>query len=410
VTRSDQMLRVTSLFRWPIITGRPYSRWGGVLTMAVLVTLVLTGCGRQVPSYWPEVSLDTTSGTLYVTATNGQVFALRPDDGTVLWAYPLIQQQSGGILGGCSAATVSDGPFHAPPVATDEFVFLGSAGEQQRSLFAKGENRGGMRVLSKSGVLQWAFTGTVERAVAAPSLSETTAYLPSSDHQVYAIDLATHESRWVFSTGNWVWATPLPLDGRVYIASMDHALYAVDEQTGTEIWRFTDSQSALPAAPAFSAGVLYVGSLGGHIYAIDPQSGALRWEQTVSGGIWATPLVQEGVLYFGTLGGKVYALDALEGAVIWERGVEGETRGTPAYVDGKIYIGSETGQLHAFDAQSGDPAMSPLGTQTKQSSIYTSPVFDGKYLYVASTDGQVYALDLQKQQVVWQVNPTTASN
>jgi outer membrane protein assembly factor BamB len=227
---------------------------------------------------------------------------------------------------------------------------------------------------------------------------------------VYAIDLVTHESRWFYSTNDWVWATPLPVEGRVYIASMDHALYAVDDQTGTEVWRFTVSQSALPAAPAFSGGVLYVGSLGGHIYAVDAQSGALKWDQTVVGGIWATPLVQEGVLYFGTLGGKVYALDAAEGTVIWDKSVEGETRGTPAYVNGTIYIGSETGQLHAFDARSGAPAISPLGVQTKPASIYTSPVFDGRYLYVASTDGQVFALDPQKQQVVWQVNPMTAKN
>jgi outer membrane protein assembly factor BamB len=409
VFRSDQTLRVTGLLRVPVHR-RPDLRWGGLLALAVLVALILTGCGRQVPSYWPEVSLDTTSNTLYVTETNGQIFALRPEDGTVLWVYPLIQQASGGILGGCSAATVSDGPFHAPPASTEEFVFLGSAGEQQRSLFAKGENRAGLRVLSKSGVLQWGYRGTTERTVAAPSLSETTAYLSSSDHRVYAVDLTTHESRWIFSTGNWVWATPIPMEGRVYIASMDHTLYAVDDQTGTEIWRFTRSQSALPAAPAFSAGVLYLGSLDGRMYAVDSQSGESKWEQAVDGGVWATPLIREGVLYFGTLGGKVYAVDAMEGTVIWDKSVEGETRGTPAYVNGTIYIGSETGQLYAFDARSGDPAVSPLGAQTKQASIYTSPVYDGKYLYVASTDGQVYALDPQKQQVVWQVNPATAKN
>ena len=409
MSRSDQMSRVTSSSRVPV-PGWLCPRWGGVLVAVALVALVLTGCGRQVPSYWPEVSLDTTGSTLYVTETSGQVFALRPENGTVLWAYPLIEQRSGGLLGGCSAATVSDGPFHAPPIFTEEFVFLGSAGEQQRSLFAQGENRGGLRVISKSGVLQWGFRGTAERTVAAPSISGTTAYLSSSDHRVYAIDLVTHESRWVYTTNSWVWATPLPVEGRVYIASMDHALYAVDDQTGTEVWRFTVSQSALPAAPAFSAGVLYVGSLGGHIYAVDAQSGELKWDQTVVGGVWATPLVQEGVLYFGTLGGKVYALDAAEGTVIWDKSVEGETRGTPAYVNGTVYIGSETGQLHAFDARSGAPAISPLGIQTKPASIYTSPVFDGRYLYVASTDGQVFALDPQKQQPVWQVNPMTAKN
>ena len=408
MSRSDETWQVSGPSQIRQKGWRRFRLWG--LVAAALAALILTGCGTQVPAYWPEVAFDSGGNTLYVTELNGQVFALSPENGAVQWVYPLIQQRSGGLLSGCSPAAPSDGPFHAPPAFTQEYVFLGSAGEQQRSLFAKGENRGGLRVVSKTGVLQWAFKDTAERTVAAPSVSETTVYLSSSDHRIYAIDLATHDARWVFTTGNWVWATPLPLDGRVYIASMDHALYAVDDQTGTEVWRFADSQTALPAAPAYSDGVLYVGSLGGQIYAVDAASGALNWEQTVTGGVWATPLVQANALYFGTLGGKVYALDITGGTVIWEQSVEGETRGTPAYVGGVVYIGSQSGQLYALDAISGASAGSPVGAQAKKTSIYTSPVYDGHYVYVASTDGQVYAIDPQKQQVVWQVNPTTSNN
>jgi len=374
-----------------------------VVVLAILV-LSLAGCGRQGPAYWPDLAVDADAGIVYVAEANGQVFALTADSGKVVWSYPSIEERSGGLLGGCSARA-TDGPFYAAPVFSDEHVFLGSAGEQQRSLLSKGENRAGLRVLNRLGTPQWEFKGASDRTVASPALAGSTVYLPSSDRNVYAIDVNTRQARWVFSTQSWVWAAPLVVEDKVYIASMDHVLYAVSDESGQEAWRFDAASSALPATPAFAKDVLYLGSLDGHVYAIHAQTGVLEWEQIVDGGIWATPLIQNDVLYFGTLGGEIYALSAVDGAKLWEKSVEGEVRGTPAYVNGTLYVGCENGQLYAFDAQTGAPGISPLGKQLERASIHTSPVFDGQHLYIVATDGQVLALDLQEDEIVWQRNP-----
>jgi len=375
-------------------------KWLIPLTLA-LFAMLLTGCGAQVPPYWPDLSVD--GDTVYVT--NGRFFALKADTGDAMWAYPAVEQQSGGLLSGCSAPKITDGPFIAAPVVQDELIFLGSGGEIQRSLWGKGENMAGLRALNKLGTLQWRFEGATGSTIAAPALAGTTVYLPSSDRNVYAVDLETRQARWVFQTGNWVWATPLILEGTAYIASMDHVLYAVDDQTGSARWQFDRSSSALPAAPAFDGGVLYLGALGGTMYAIEAQSGELAWEQKVDGGVWATPIIENGVLYFGTLKGAIYALRTTDGTQVWTKNVEGEVRGTPAYVNGTLYFGCENGRLYAFDAQNGDELMSPLGMQLEKASIYTSPVFDGTYLYVMSTSGEVFALDVERNAIVWQNNP-----
>jgi outer membrane protein assembly factor BamB len=375
-------------------------KWLIPLTLA-LFAMLLTGCGAQVSPYWPDLSVD--GDTVYVT--NGRFFALKADTGDAMWAYPAVEQKSGGLLSGCSAPKITDGPFIAAPVVQDELIFLGSGGEIQRSLWGKGENMAGLRALNKLGTLQWRFEGATGGTIAAPALAGTTVYLPSSDHNVYAVDLETRQARWVFQTGNWVWATPLILEGTAYIASMDHVLYAVDDQTGGARWQFDRSSSALPAAPAFDGGVLYLGALGGTMYAIEAQSGELAWEQKVDGGVWATPIIENGVLYFGTLKGAIYALRTTDGTQVWTKNVEGEVRGTPAYVNGTLYFGCESGRLYAFDAQNGDELMSPLGMQLEKASIYTSPVFDGTYLYVVSTSGEVFALDVKRNAIVWQNNP-----
>lgn len=381
----------------------PHGRRWLTFTLVAVAALVLAGCGRNVPAYWPEVG--TGPEQLYVAETNGQVFALDPETGDILWSYPLIESSGGGFLSGCSAQAASDGPFYAAPVAGDEFVYLSSAGEATASLFRKRENTAGLRALNTLGTLQWSFKGTDARAVASPVVSDGTVYLASSDHNVYAINVESQQPRWIFETGNWVWANPVLSEDTVYVASMDHVLYGVDVASGDEIWRFSQAASALPAAPALVEGVLYLGSLNGGVYAVDAASGDLLWEAQVSGSMWATPQVKEGAVYFGTLDGTVHALDAEDGSMVWEQEVGGEVRGTPAYVGGIVYFGCEDGRLYAFDALDGTEQPSPLGSTLESASIFSSPVYDGQRLYVVATNGEVLALDPERNAVLWRTNP-----
>jgi len=384
----------------------PQGRHWLVIVLIVVVALLAAGCGRNVPPYWPDIGIG--SGRLYVAETNGQVFALDPQTGDVLWAYPQTQASGGGFLSGCSAQAPSDGPFYAAPAVGDELVYLSSAGEVTASLFRKRENTAGLRALNELGTLQWSFKGTDARAVASPVLSAGTVFLASSDHSVYAIDAETREPRWVFGTGSWVWANPVVSEGTVYVASMDHVLYAVDVASGDELWRFEQAASALPAAPALAEGILYLGSLDGGFYAADASTGSLLWQQRVSGGMWATPQVAEGTVYFGTLSGMVYGLDAEDGTIVWEQSVGGEVRGTPAYVNGTVYFGSEDGRLYAFNAQDGTEQSSPLGETLQNASIFSSPIYDGQRLYIVATNAEVFALDPERNAVVWRTNPLQA--
>lgn len=370
-------------------------------TVLILPVLLLVGCGKRIPDTWPDLSVD--DGVVYVASS--QVFALKADTGEVMWRYPEIVQRSGGLLGGCSGPQITDGPFNAAPIVSEEFVFLGSGGELQRSIWGTGENRSGLRALNKSGVLQWKSSDATDRSIASPAVAGGTVYLSSSDRRVYAISIETRKTRWAFETNNWVWATPLIAEGNVYIASMDHVLYAVDDATGQLKWAFDQSSSALPAAPAFADGILYLCTLDGHVYAINTQTGKSIWEQKVEGNMWATPIVEGDRLYFGTLNGTIYALGTADGQVIWSKNVGGEVRGMPAFANGKLYFGCENGQLYAFDAQTGDEVISPLGQKIEKASIYASPVFNGQNLFILSTDGTVYALDLEMNAIVWEKNP-----
>jgi outer membrane protein assembly factor BamB len=70
-----------------------------------------------------------------------------------------------------------------------------------------------------------------------------------------------------------------------------------------------------------------------------------------------------------------------------------------------VHFGCEDGKLYAFDAQEGTEVVSPLGQTLEDASIYTSPVFDGTRLYVVATNGQIFAVDPERDAIVWQTNP-----
>lgn len=391
----------------PTRPNRRNKRWRPIILALILSTLLI-GCGRTIAGTWPD--LVVSGETVYMVST--QVFALQAETGAVLWKYPGTPQRSGGLLGGCSAAQLSDGPFTSAPTVSDTLIYVASAGEKQKSIWGKGENMAGLRTLNEFGTLQWKFDETTSSALARPTLSGNTMYMASSDHKVYAISTETQTARWTFETENWVWAAPLVINGRVYIASMDHKLYAVNDETGTAEWTFDLSHSALPAAPAYAIdadgrGVLYQNTLDGHVYAIDAETGNLIWESRAAGTIWASPLVEGNMLYLGTLQGTVYALSTEDGSTLWSKLVGGEVRSKPALVNGLLYFGCEDGKLYVFDAIDGTESASPLGDKVEKASIHTTPVYDGKRLYVVATDGTVYAIDLERSVIVWEKNPLT---
>lgn len=68
--------------------------------------------------------------------------------------------------------------------------------------------------------------------------------------------------------GRGILSSPAVETGTVFIGSMDRNLYALDVATGQECWRFTTGVT-LSSSPAVADGVVYFGSHDGYIYTIE---------------------------------------------------------------------------------------------------------------------------------------------
>ncbi len=124
----------------------------------------------------------------------------------------------------------------------------------------------------------------------------------STDHKVYALDLASGEERWSFFTEGPVRFAPTVVDGTAFVASDDGLLYSLDAATGALNWTYrpapTDerlmgngqmiSRWPLRSGVVVEDGIAYVSagmwpSEGVYVCAVDAESGEVIWTNGTSG-------------------------------------------------------------------------------------------------------------------------------
>src|SRR6266513_5281671 len=83
--------------------------------------------------------------------------------------------------------------------------------------------------------------------------------------------------KWQFHTQGQILSSPAIAGDKLYFGSSDHSLYALDLATGALKWKFK-SAGRITSSPAVSAGVVYFGSFDGNFYAVDAATGQLKWK------------------------------------------------------------------------------------------------------------------------------------
>ncbi len=174
---------------------------------------------------------------------------------------------------------------------------------------------------AKTGEPEWTFN-TYGAVIPSPTVVDGVVYVGSKYPCLYAIDAGTGEQKWCFkypANLPWVESSAAVANGTVYVGSSDwFKVNAVDAATGELRWDFTTKGDPW-SSPAVADGVVYIGATGGLLYALDAATGAEKWTvrteaalKTVDirfeGGVVSSPTVVDGIVYFGGLDGKLYAV------------------------------------------------------------------------------------------------------
>lgn len=193
-------------------------------------------------------------------------------------------------------------------------------------------------------------------------------------------------------------SSPLIVGNVIYQGSVRNRFFALSKSSGKVIWEKT-VEGGVEATPQYFNEKVYFGANDGYFYCVDAKTGKTIWRYNTETEILSHPLIKGGIVYFLTAKNGLYALKSDSGKWLWyyNKGYTQKVsvRGTssPVFHDGKIYIGFSDGTLAVLNAFNGGVVWSRKLTEgDKFVDIDVAPIVSDKRIFVATSDGFVYAL------------------
>ena len=140
----------------------------------------------------------------------------------------------------------------------------------------------------------------------------------------------------------------------ILTGSADQYCYAYDRKTGATLWRsFTDLFGKAPGTLDGPLQLLYndkvyVGGTRGFFYCLDAGTGNTKWQSKAAGAFENRSIAVENQVITGNKQGAVYSWDTGTGSVLWNFNTGSQISSSPVS-DGKlVFIGTDDGILHAI--------------------------------------------------------------
>lgn len=291
------------------------------------------------------------------------------------------------------------------------------------------------------------FTGLVSYPLIADGLVFVTVADVSSGYgtDLYALNESDGSVVWSqFISGTYYWSNATYDNGQVFVVNYDGLMRAFDATTGTQNWSVQlPGQYAFSSPPTADGGVVYVGGAGsgGTLYAVSETDGSVLWTQGVANGDNSSPALSSTNVFVSYACDFAYSFARTTGQLQWATSppCEGGGGKTPVYNNGLLYIrdatqgdqilnattGQEEGTFAsstapafagktAFFMNSGTLSASVSGrtkwTFTGDGGLDTAPIVVGSTVYVGSSSGMVYGLNISKGNVVWSANAGSPIN
>ncbi len=282
-------------------------------------------------------------------------------------------------------------------IASGKVYVTVSVGSNSR-LIALNQNTGAMDwgPVSLTGVANATYDSGSVLVLSAP---------PVGTGVMQAYDPATGTLSWTstYAVQSYFTAAPTALNGQVFTTGRGQGgtLWSYSVATGRQKWGslvfYGDASS-----PAITADGVYV-SYPCSTYDYQPFTGALVWSSLSPCGAvgGATPVVANGVLYSpnGTATYSGTTFDAQTGSVLGSYVAD-----NPPAISAVTGFFLQSGTLRAISLASNTINWSFAG----DGALVTSPIVVNNYVFIGSSNGNIYALDQATGQVLWQDNVGSA--
>ena len=340
------------------------------------------------------------------------------------------------VLGAALLPVPASGQLGTPDVATTAPADAWPQFRGNPSLTGVSES-----TLAAELTLLWTYEAD-EAIDSSAAIADGTVYVGTYAGTLIALDLATGEERWTYTTGDLGIgeSSPAVAGDLVFIGDLGGVFHAVDTETGTARWTF-ETLGEIKSSPVIIGDRVLIGSYDGYLYGLAIADGALLWKYETLNYVHATPAIWDGIAYFGGCDELFHGVRISDGAEVVSLSAGAYTAASPVIIDGKVFfgtfdnevlgidlatqtllwryehpqrhfpfyssalgvddtiaIGGRDKMVHAIDAQTGEPRW----TFTTRARVDSSPATSGGRVYAGSSDGRRYVLDLATGDKLWE--------
>ena len=111
-------------------------------------------------------------------------------------------------------------------------------------------------------------------------------------------------------------------------------------------WKY-ETGLGISSSPAVSEDLAVVGSKDGFLYAFEIPTGRLRWKVQASDVITAPPVIASGLVCIQA--GGTQAFDITSGSVAWRAGLGGSVQSAPVLTGDAMYVATNDGEVYALE-------------------------------------------------------------
>lgn len=214
-----------------------------------------------------------------------------------------------------------------------------------------------------------------------------------------AAQIGTVQPKWTFKTEDEIRCTPATVRDMALVGSYDTNMWAVKLESGDLVWKFA-TRGGIASSPVVdeNSKLVIFGSEDYTLYALDFRSGRISWTFNTKDRVRGTPRIAHEHVFFGSDDGKVYALGIANGRYLWNYDMNAPVRSRPFVTNELVIVGAESGEIIAL----GLSGARKWSYRTKRG-VISSPYVDMNegIVYVGSTDGFMYALDVANGYNSW---------
>lgn len=278
-----------------------------------------------------------------------------------------------------------DGSRCCAPAVNDEFLLVG--------LFD-----GTLAAISRqdgSGVWEFQRTGSLSNS--APTIDDGQVFIGSGGGSLYALDISDGSDQWTYEGSSAISTSPVVTAETVFVGRNDGVVLAVDRETGTVRWE-RELADPIYVDPAVfeQAETVYFTTKRSEIYALDCEDGRQRWTQRFEADVKTSkPVIDDtrGNLYYAA--NQVMALQLETGETRWGTSFVGASTGAaPTYDEDGVYIADGAGKVYGVSDVSGVLVTEPdWEFNTWAGSIQANLTSIEDYLLVSASDGGLFLLD-----------------